>query len=177
MGNLLGEADHASHGARSQSESHAIEPRKCAHRGSLCRFRSGGHAVVPQWSGTHSPAGVEEHGQTDNGGSPGTWEILSSPRQIPGRRYRVNNSRPPGRTGYTGGANDPCNRGTAKRRQRSAAEGAAGSHSALIVPPKRGNGSRPDPVEGSEASDHENVLEKHDGCIEIRPPCPRNGNG
>ena len=28
----------------------------------------------------------EEHVQTDNGGSPGTWEILSFPRQYPGWR-------------------------------------------------------------------------------------------
>src|SRR5262245_48905254 len=44
--------------------------------------------------------------------------------------------------------------GTAKRRQRSAAGRAAGSHSALIVPAKLANGPRPEPGEGSEASDH-----------------------
>ncbi len=45
-------------------------------------------------SGASSPAGVEEHEQTDNWGSPGTWEVLLSPRQIPGWSYRVTNSRP-----------------------------------------------------------------------------------
>src|SRR5689334_13511548 len=48
--------------------------------------------------------------------------------------------------------------GTAKRRQRSAAGRAAGSHSALIVPSKLANGPRPEPGEGSEASDHGTLL-------------------
>ena len=48
--------------------------------------------------------------------------------------------------------------GTAKRRQRSAAGRAAGSHSALIVPTKLANGPRPEPGEGSEASDHGTLL-------------------
>ena len=67
--------------------------------------------------------------------------------------------------------------GTAKRRQRSAAGRAAGCHSALIVPAKLANGPRPEPGEGSEASDHGTTLEKHDECIEIRPSCPRNRSG
>src|SRR6185436_5168372 len=54
--------------------------------------------------------------------------------------------------------------GTAKRRQRSAAGWAAGSHSALIVPTKLANGSHPKPGEGSEASDHGTALEKHGEC-------------
>src|SRR5262249_46184648 len=49
-------------------------------------------------------------------------------------------------------------RGTAKRRQRSAAGRAAGSHSALIVPTKLANGPRPEPGEESEASDHGTLL-------------------
>src|SRR5262249_34734070 len=49
-------------------------------------------------------------------------------------------------------------RGTAKRRQRSAAGRAAGGHSALIVPAKLANGPRPEPGEGSEASDHGTLL-------------------
>src|SRR5262245_56265918 len=48
--------------------------------------------------------------------------------------------------------------GTAKRRQRSAAGWAAGGHSALIVPAKLANGPRPEPGEGSEASDHGTLL-------------------
>ncbi len=70
-----------------------------------------------------------------------------------------------------------ANRGTAKRRQRSAAGWAAGSRSALIVPTKLANGPQPEPVEESEAPDHGTVFEKHDECIEIRQPCPRNRNG
>ena len=42
--------------------------------------------------------------------------------------------------------------GIAKRRKRSAARWAAGSLSILIVPLKRGNEDRPDPVEGREMS-------------------------
>ena len=42
--------------------------------------------------------------------------------------------------------------GIAKRRKRSAARRAAGSLSILIVPVKRGNEDRPDPVEGREMS-------------------------
>src|SRR5262249_3128518 len=49
-------------------------------------------------------------------------------------------------------------RGTAKRRQRSAAGRAAGGHSAWIVPTKPANGPRPEPGEGSEASDHGTLL-------------------
>jgi hypothetical protein len=30
------------------------------------------------WSGASSPAGVEEHVQTDDWGSPGTWEIVGA---------------------------------------------------------------------------------------------------
>src|SRR5262249_34673774 len=48
--------------------------------------------------------------------------------------------------------------GTAKRRQRSAAGRAAGSHSALIVPANLANGPRPEPGEGSEASGHGTLL-------------------
>ncbi len=51
-----------------------------------------GHAAAPHWSGASSPAGVEEHVQTDNRGSPGTWEILSFPRQIPGWSHQVTDS-------------------------------------------------------------------------------------
>ena len=44
-------------------------------RGSLCTWAFRGHAAALQWSGASSPAGVGwEHVQTDNGGSPGTWE-------------------------------------------------------------------------------------------------------
>ncbi len=61
---------------------------------------------------------------------------------IPGRRYRVTNSRPWRRTRPSRSENNECNRGTAKRRKRSAAGWAAGSRSTLIVPMKPGNWSR-----------------------------------
>ena len=109
-----------------------------------------------------------EHVQTDNRGSPGTWEILSFPRQHPGRSYRVNNSRPRRRTRPPRSEPSECNRGTAKRRQRSAAGRAAGSHSVLILLTKLANSPRPEPVEGSETPDYGTAFEKHDECLEIR---------
>ena len=66
----------------------------------------------------------------------------TSPRQIPGWRHRVTNSRPRRRTRPPGSERNECNRGTAKRRKRSAAGWAAGSRSVLIVLMKPGNWSR-----------------------------------
>ena len=106
-------------------------------------FDDQGPRCCTEWSGASSPAGVGlEHVQTDNGGSPGTWEILLLPRQDPGRRYRVTNSRPWRRTRPPGSESDECIRGTAKRRKRSAAGWAAGSRSTFILPMKPGNWSR-----------------------------------
>ena len=90
------------------------------------------HAVLPEST---------EHVQTDIRGSPGTWEILSFPRQNPGRRYRVTNSRPRRRTRPSRSERNECNRGTAKRMKRSAAGWAVGSRSTLIVLMKPGNWS------------------------------------
>ncbi len=42
-----------------------------------------------------------------------------------------------------------------------------GNHSALIVLANSGNGTLSDPTEGSEASNHGTVSEKHIKCIEI----------
>ena len=69
-------------------------------------------------------------------------EILSSPWQLPGWSYRVTNSRLWRRTRPSKSKRNECNRGTAKRRKRSAAGWAAGSRSTLIVPMKPGNWSR-----------------------------------
>ena len=66
----------------------------------------------------------------------------SLPRQIPGWRYRVTNSRPQRCTRPSRSEHNECNRGTAKRRKRSAAGWAARSRSTLIVPMKPGNRSR-----------------------------------
>jgi hypothetical protein len=75
-----------------------------------------------------------------NRGSPGTWEILPSPRKpsrtgIPGDQPQARR-RP---RAPAAGAKWACSRGAAKRRKRSVAGGTAGSRSALIVPRKRGN--------------------------------------
>ena len=66
---------------------------------------------------------------------------LFAPRRIPGRRYRVTNSRPWRRTRPPGSETSECIRGTAKRRKRSAAGWAVGSRSTLIVLMKPGNWS------------------------------------
>ena len=60
----------------------------------------------------------------------------------PGRRHRVTNSRPRRCTRPPRSEHNEWNRGTAKRRQRSAAGRAAGSRNALIVPLKQGNSPR-----------------------------------
>lgn len=44
----------------------------------------------------------------------------------------------------------------------------AGCHSVLIVLLRAGNGTQPDPNEGSETSSHGTVFEKHDECIDVR---------
>jgi len=72
--------------------------------------------------------------------------VVSS--EIPGRSHRVTNSWPRRRTRPQRSENNECNRGTAKRRKRSAARWAAGSRSTLIVPMKPGNRVPRDPVEG-----------------------------
>ena len=66
----------------------------------------------------------------------------SFPRQIPGWRYRVTNSRPRRRTRPSRSEHNECNRGTAKRRKRSAVGWAARSRSTLIVLMTPGNWSR-----------------------------------
>ena len=95
----------------------------------------------------------------------------------PGRRYRVTNSWPWRRTRPPKSEHNECNRGIAKRRKRSAARWAAGSHSVLIVPTKLANFTPLEPVEGSETSNHGTVFGKHDECLEIRKTCTRNRNG
>src|SRR6516164_4863010 len=86
-----------------------------------------------------------EHVRTDNRGSPGTCEILSPPQRAPGRETGSTTPGPGGAL-VRRGANLTSGRGgTAKRRRRSAAGRAAGSHSALRVPMKRGNSPRKTP--------------------------------
>jgi hypothetical protein len=91
-----------------------------------------------------SPASTE-HVRTDNRGSPGTCEILSSPQRVPGRETGSTTPGPDGAPVRRGAKRTSGRGGTAKRRQRSAAGWAAGRHSALIVPSKRGNSPRRTP--------------------------------
>ena len=79
----------------------------------------------------------------------------------------MTNSRPRRRTRPPRSERNECNRGTAKRRKRSAVGRAAGSHSVLIVPSKPANSPQLEPVEGSETSSHGTVTGKHDECVEI----------
>ena len=74
--------------------------------------------------------------------------LLGSPRNlggpvvstyIPGRRYRVINSKSSIGVRVDGVKNNAHDRGIAERRQRSDARRTAGSHSILIVPSKRAN--------------------------------------
>ena len=64
-------------------------------RGSLCTRAFRGHAAALQRSGASSPAGVGwEHVQTDNRGSPGTWEnpvrsSANSRLEIPGHQLQA----------------------------------------------------------------------------------------
>lgn len=64
------------------------------------------------------------------------------PRQHPGWRHRVTNSRPRRRTRPSRSERNECNRGTATRRKRSAVGWVARSRSTLIVLMKPGNWSR-----------------------------------
>ena len=146
-------------------------------QGAFAVLIAGAMLLLLTWSGASSPAGVEEHGQTDDWGSPGTWEILLSPRQNPGWRYRVINSRPWRRTRPSRSKHNECNRGITKRRKRSVVGWASGSHSALIVLLKLANDSLSEPVEESEAPDYRTSFGKHYECIEIRQTCLRNRSG
>jgi hypothetical protein len=147
-------------------------------RGSLCTWAFRGHAAALQWSGASSPAGVGwEHVQTDNRGSPGTWEnpvrsSANSRLEIPG--YQL-----PALAAHSS-ARERKQRVHPRYRQAKETKCggmAAGRHSVSIVPTKLANSSRLEPVEESEAPIHGTVFEKHDECIEIRPSCPRNRNG
>ena len=148
------------------------------HRGSLCTWAFRGHAAAPQWSGASSPAGVGwEHVQTDNRGSPGTWEnpVRSSAKsrlEIPGHQLQA--------LAAHSSARERKQRVQPRYRQTKETKCggmAAGRHSVLIVPTKLANSTRLEPVEESETPIHGTVFEKHDECLEIRQSCPRNRNG
>jgi hypothetical protein len=106
--------------------------------------------------------------QTDNGGSPGTWEnpvrsSANSRLETPGHQLQALAAHSDARE----------QRQRVHPRYRQAKETkcggtAAGRHSVSIVPTKLANSSRLEPVEESETPIHGTVFEKHDECIEIR---------
>ena len=76
-----------------EPESHAIEPRKSIVVGAFVVPCTGATRAFRNWSGTHRPAGVGEHGQTGMGVP---QELGSSCRlhgSQPGRGYRATNPR------------------------------------------------------------------------------------
>ncbi len=138
-------------------------------RGSLCTWAFRGHAAALQWSGASSSAGVGwEHVQTDNRGSPGTWEnpvrsSANSRLETPGYQLQA-------LAGHSS-AKERTERVQPRYRQAKETKCggmAAGRHSVSIVPMKLANSTRLEPAEGSEAPIHGTVFEKHDECIEIR---------
>jgi len=62
--------------------------------GALVVLRAGAASGVPQVVRNAGAGRGLRTCANGNRGSPGTWEILSSPRKHPGRGYRVNNPRP-----------------------------------------------------------------------------------
>ena len=147
-------------------------------RGSLCTRAFRGHAAARQWSGASSPAGVGwEHVQTDNCGSPGTWEnpvrsSANSRLETPGDQLQA-----PAVALVRLGAKQRVQPRYRQAKETKCGGMAAGRHSVLIVPMKLANSTRLEPVEESEMPIHGTVFEKHDECLEIRLPCPRNRNG
>jgi len=138
-------------------------------RGSLCTWAFKGHAAVPKWSGVSSPAGVGlEHVQTDNCGSPGTWEnparsSATSRLEIPGYQLQA--------LAAHSSVRERKQRVQPRYRQTKETKCggmAAGRHSVLIVLTKLANSTRLEPAEESETPIHGTVFEKHDECIEIR---------
>ncbi len=126
----------------SESESHAIERRK-TDRGSLCTWAFKGHAAALQWSGASSPAGVGwEHVQTDNHGSPGTWEnpvrsSANSRLEIPGYQLQALAVHSSGRE-----RKQRVHPRYRQAKETKCGEMAVGCRSALILPLKLGNSPR-----------------------------------
>lgn len=130
-------------------------------RGSLFSRAFRGHAAAPQGSGASSPAGVGwEHVQTDNRGSPGTWEnpvrsSANSRLETPGDQLRALAAH------SSAGERNPRVHPRYRQAKETKRGGmAAGRRSALIVLLKQGNSPRrtlwreakcrpADPVEGN----------------------------
>jgi hypothetical protein len=115
--------------------------------------------------------------QTDNWGSPGTWEnpvrsSANSRLETPGYQLQA--------SAVHSSAEERKERVEPRYHQAKETKCggmAAGRHSVLIVPLKLANSPQLEPVKGSETSYHGTVFEKHDECLEIRQTCPRNKNG
>ena len=105
-----------------------------------------GRVAAPQWPGARGPAGVREQGTftrvPQEPGRPRRLHGKSRP-EVPGDQLQARRPAHPAATGAKRG----CNRGTAKRRQRSAAGRAAGSRSASYYRRRGGTDPR-DPAEG-----------------------------
>ncbi len=145
------------------------EPLLFAYQGPRCYA-----AMVWRWQSCRSRNGTW---QTDNRGSPGTWEnpVRSSANpgpEIPGHQLQALAAHSSGRE-----RNERVEPRYRQAKETKRGGMAAGRHSALIVPTKLANSARLEPIEGSEASSHGTVFEKHDECLEIRQSCPRNRNG
>ena len=112
-------------------------------RGSLCTRASRGHAAALQRSGASSPAGVGlEHVQTDNRGSPGTWEnpVRSSAKsrlEIPGHQLQALAAHSSARE-----RKQRVHPRYHQTKETKCGGMAAGRRSALIVPLKQGNSPR-----------------------------------
>jgi hypothetical protein len=129
----------------------------------LCRNRSG----------ASSPAGVEEHAQTDNGGSPGTWEILSSPQHNPGGSYRETNSRPLVFRRWREGERNNQRRLRYRQAKATKRGGTDGRKSQRLDSTVEAGELRPeDPGEGSEASVDRLSRGNHAEHIEVRSHVP-----
>src|SRR5262249_21053378 len=152
----------------SQSESHAMERRKTP-RGSPRCSDTGGRAATPYRSGARRPAGVDGTWRTDNRGSPGTWEILSSPPRAPGRET---GSTTPGLGGALVRRGAKRTSGRERYRQTKATKcGGTGGRRAerLDSTDEAGELAPEDRVEGSEASVGRPDRGKHAEHIEVLP--------
>ena len=162
-----------------------IELRKSCLCESLCRSLSRGRAVALKNTTRRASPGLERPSRRSRRACANGQ--LGSPRNL-GDPVVSTDIIPDGDTGLPTPGLRGCtcrvrakarvrSRGIAERRQRSDARRTAGSHSVLIVPWNSGNGTQPDPTEGSETPNHGTVFEKHIECIEIRKLCPRNRDG
>lgn len=112
---------------------------------SLRRALCGGRACGPKTAWSTGTAGVEEHGKSTEG-FPRNVRDLAHPRPKPGWRNRVNNSRPDPR--FAGHGSEMANQAWYRCTKETECSEKCGQESHRpIVPMKRGNSSRGNPVE------------------------------